>query len=124
MNSKPDSPKTAPYRVFREKAGSAALVIQVREPETGEAVHPCDLEAYRARVKIAVPWNEVAIPPASKLLLTPKAARFLLAAGSITTMEEPGLIILRGKRAKAGRPTPAGDQADARKAEPAAARQR
>jgi hypothetical protein len=81
------------------------LVFQVRDPETGEAVHPGDIEAYRARHKLDSAWHRVSIPAGSKLLLSPKTARHLLAAGTITTLEEPGLIISRTGTERPGGPT-------------------
>lgn len=104
--------KLPPYRIFRQKAGAGVSVLQVRDPETDEAIHLPDLECYRARVTIQTPWHEIAIRPGSRLLLTPHAARFLLAAGNIIAMEEPNLIISRdGVGRPGGPPAPAPDTA-------------
>ena len=112
--------KPAPYRIFRRAAGAAVLLIQVRDPETGKHVLPADLEAYRARVKINTPWHGLErLAAGSRLMLTPAAARFLLAAGSIESMEEPPLIISRESRAEPGRADLGGDQVKP-KAEPIA----
>jgi hypothetical protein len=86
-------------------AGTSVLVLQTRCPETGEAVTQHELEAYRTRVKIDTPWHGLEkLPIGSRMLLTPRSARHMLAAGSITTMEEPGLIISRESRAEGGNP--------------------
>jgi hypothetical protein len=87
--------KLPTYRVFRHRAGGIPTVVQVRCPETGEAVSPCDLEGFRAKCKLDSPWYGVGIRAGSSLLLTPKTARFLLAAGTIAALEEPALIISR-----------------------------
>lgn len=87
--------KLPPYRIFRQKPGAVVTVLQIRDPETGEAVNSFDLECYVAKKIIKTPWHEILIRPSSRLLLTPNTARFLLAAGTVATMEEPGLILSR-----------------------------
>jgi hypothetical protein len=84
--------RPAPYRVFRSARGSAVTILQVRDPETGQAVEPGDLVAYAVVKVMDSPWCEVIIKLRSRLLLTPKTARFLLAAGTIEAIEEPPLI--------------------------------
>lgn len=112
--------KPPPYRVFRPAPGHGVVVLQVRDPETGEAVHPADLQAYRTRCSISTPWHGLGkIPIGSRLLLTRKTARHMVAAGSLTTLEEPPLILSRESRAEGGNPTLGGDQAKPQ-AEPAA----
>lgn len=90
--------RPAPYRVFRGKPGSACLVLQVRDPETGEAVQPGDLECYITRKSMTSPWCDISFPLGSRLLLIPKTARFLLAAGTIEALEEPPLIPWRATK--------------------------
>lgn len=87
-------PVTRPpsYRVFRSSRNSPLIVLQVRDPETGEAVEPGELESYSLVKVMDSPWCDVVIRLRSRLLLTPKAARFLLAAGKIEALEEPPLI--------------------------------
>jgi hypothetical protein len=87
--------KPPPYRIFRQKAGTPALVLQVRDPETGKAVRPCDLEGYTAVSEVLVPWRGVKIPAGSHLMLAPTSARFMLAAGTVATIQEPKLEISR-----------------------------
>ena len=112
--------KPAPYRIFRRASGAAVLLLQVRDPETGATVSPADLEGYRARVGIRTPWECLGkLPTNSRLLLTPTAARFLLAAGSIESLEEPPLIFSRESRSEPGRAAIGGDQVKP-KAEPVA----
>ena len=103
--------KPSPYRIFRAAPGHAALVLQVRDPETAEAVSPGDLEAYKVRVSIRTPWRGLeTLRSGSKMLLTPSAARFMLAAGTIEALEEPRLIFSRESRSEGGNPTLGGDQ--------------
>ncbi len=97
--------KLPPYRLFRAHAGIAGLILQVRDPETGEAVNPADLECYRARRKLDSAWHGVTIPAGTKLLLTPRTARHLINAGTITRLEEPALIISRKGAERPGGPT-------------------
>jgi hypothetical protein len=99
----PATPKPPPYRFLRNAPAGPSLVLQVRDPETGERVDPCDLEGYRARVKISTPWHGLEkLPVGSRLLLTPTAARYMLAAGTIESLEEPPLILSRDTVRKPG----------------------
>jgi hypothetical protein len=93
--------KSRPYRIFRATPTTAALVLQIADPESGEPVQLHELEAYIAGKKLDSPWFQVGLPTGSRLLLTPSAARFLLAAGSIKTLEEPILVPLRDARGQA-----------------------
>jgi hypothetical protein len=89
-----------PYRIFRATPHTSALVLQICDPESGDPIHLHELEAYVAGKKLDSPWFQVAFPAGSRLLLTPTAARFMLAAGTIRKLEEPALIPHRQGKAK------------------------
>ena len=112
MSDRLTTKRRPPYRVFRMNPGTPVLVLQVRDPETGEPTSPHELVAYRCRCKIHTPWHGLErLTAGSRLLLTPKTARFLIAAGSITLLEEPALILSRETSATAGRPDRTGIEA-------------
>lgn len=92
--------KPCPYRFFGNRGNYQKTVLQVRHHETREAVAACDLEAYRAKVRIKTPWD-FDILPGSKLMLMPEAARFMLDAGSLEPLDEPVLIPWRDREAAA-----------------------
>lgn len=78
-----------PYRLFGAERGKT-LVLQVREIGGPAAVDLGDLEAFEAVKSVSSPWG--AIPAKSRLLLTPEAARFMLADGTITRMPEKKIL--------------------------------
>lgn len=78
--------KPSPYRIFKKRPRGSVLVIQTRHITTGQAVDPGGLEAYQAVKAITSHWG--CIRERSRLLLTPAAARFMLAAGSIEAMPQ------------------------------------
>lgn len=81
------------YRVFAASPRSVATVIQVRDPETGETIDAGELVLYAVKSAIKAPGHN--FPARSRLLLTPKTARFLIAAGSVEEVGSTPLPPLR-----------------------------
>lgn len=77
------------YKVFAATPKSVATVVQVRDPETNEPVDAGELSLYRVRSAIKAPGHN--FPVRSRLLLTPKAARFMIAAGTVEEVEPTSL---------------------------------
>lgn len=123
MNSKP----LPIYRhVLRGRA--AELIIQIRHVETRELVFADDLLCFRSIKPLLGSTGK--IPARTIMWLTPEIGAAMIEKGGIEPLpeipqdREAFKEFQRERRAKIGRSKPAGDQVEARKAEPAAARQR
>ena len=106
----------------------AQLVIQIRDVETRELVHADDLIPFRSIKPLLGSTGQ--IPARTLLWLTAKTGAEMMEKGGIERLPEipqdPEAFkeFQRERRAKIGRSKPAGDQAEARKAEPAVARKK
>lgn len=80
------SKKVSPYQIFKITARKAFLVLQVRHIGSDGAPALEHLEAYFANRSIHSPW--VKIPKGSVLLLTPEAARYMVAENTIQAMAQ------------------------------------
>ncbi len=94
------------YAITRSTPNGKAQVLQLREPETGEAVMAADLTAYRARLAIRTPAGN--LRAGSTLYLTDRAAHFMVREGNVEMIEAEllpsGMSAAKGKEARHGGP--------------------